>query len=74
MAHAGADAADFVGGHACPHAAAADYHAPLSLAARHPLGQRFGEVGVVVRRVDAVGADVGDLVAEAFEQLGEGGF
>jgi hypothetical protein len=62
-AHAGADAADFVGGDAGADAAAADEYAAFGAAVEDGLADGFREVGVV-GGVFVVGADVEDFVAE----------
>jgi hypothetical protein len=62
-AHAGADAADFVGGDAGADSAAADEHAAFGAAVEDGLADGFSVIGIV-GRIFVVGSDVKNFVAE----------
>jgi hypothetical protein len=57
-----ADACDLVGADRRAHAAAADRHAALYLSRDHGTRKRDDEVGIVVVRIERVGAEIHDLV------------
>ncbi len=69
MAHGGADAPEFACDYGRTDTAAADDNAPVSLAVLDGPGDRGGEIGVIVGRVEFVCAQVSDLVAERTHQL-----
>src|SRR5262245_27034743 len=50
-----------------PHATAADGHAALERPRRHRLGERDNEVGIVVVRLQRVGAEIDDVVSGSSE-------
>ena len=74
VAEAGADAGYFVGGDAGADAAAADDDAAFGVPGGDGAGHGGGEVGVVVLRVEGVGAEVVDLMAGGGEPGFEGFF
>jgi hypothetical protein len=63
MAHAGADAGDFVGGNANADAGPTNEYAARSLAATDGQADALGVVRVVVERFYFIGAQVGDIMA-----------
>src|SRR5262249_56759626 len=68
----GGDTGNFVRPAGAPHATAAEGHAALERPRRHRLGERNDEVGIVVVRLQRIGAEIDDVVsggAKPFDEL-----
>jgi hypothetical protein len=65
----GADTVDFVGGNGCAHSAATQGYPALNLSRGNSPGKWDDEVGIVIRGVQLMRAEVYDLVAGSAQRL-----
>jgi hypothetical protein len=74
VAHAGTNAWDFVSGYGHTHTTAADNHTPLGAASTDSLGDRQGEIRIIVVGLERGSAAIDDFVSGGTNLLNYMGF